>query len=248
MSTLCCAEPGEDNMNHNEAVQLMAVERYLLDELTSELRDEFEEHMFDCAECALDLRAGATFVQEVKLQLPQLAVSPDPAAPGIEPRSGQRSARGFFDWFSWLRPAFAVPAFAALLAVIAYQNFETIPALRASAGSPRLAPWVSFHTGTRGAARLEVPADRKQGAAVVIELSQDIPYASYVFELYDQHGNRFWTQTVSASGQAGNGAFTLLIPGPGLEEESYTLVITGATPQGARTEIDRRILDVHFDD
>ena len=36
----------------------MAVEKYLLQELAGEERDQFEEHFFDCQECATDL--GAT--------------------------------------------------------------------------------------------------------------------------------------------------------------------------------------------
>jgi anti-sigma factor RsiW len=254
MNTFFCADPGEKDMDHDDAVKLMAVERYLLDEMTSELRDEFEEHMFDCAECTVDLRAGSAFIREAKLQLPELTASSPalrPAAP-LRPasRTTARSGAGFGDWFAWLRPAFAVPVFAAMLAVIAYQNIDTIPSLRASASSPRLVPWVSYHTGTRGAARLDVPADRKQGAVVVIELSQEIPYANYVFDLYDLQGKRFWTETVSASNQAdnGNGTFSLMIPGAGLEQGNYTLVISGVNAQGARTEIDRHIFDIHFED
>jgi anti-sigma factor RsiW len=250
MNTECCADPGEKDMDHNQAVKLMAVEQYLLDEMTSELRDEFEEHMFDCAECTVDLRAGSAFIREAKLQLPEM-IAPSPAVrPAASSRPAPASRSKSIDWFAWLRPAFAVPVFAAMLAVIAYQNIDTIPALRASADSPRLAPWVSYHTGTRGAARLDVPADRKQGAVVVIELSQENPYANYVFDLYDLQGKRTWTETVSAPSQAanGNGMFSLMIPGAGLEQGNYTLVISGVTAQGARTEIDRRIFDIRFDD
>ena len=32
-------------------------------------------------------------------------------------------------WLAWLRPAFAVPVFALLLAVVGYQNFVTVPRL-----------------------------------------------------------------------------------------------------------------------
>lgn len=49
-------------MSHDEAVETFAAEQYLLEELDSRLREEFEEHLFDCQECALDLRAGATFL------------------------------------------------------------------------------------------------------------------------------------------------------------------------------------------
>ena len=35
-------------MDHDEAVRQKATERYLLDELDAEIRDQFEEHLFDC--------------------------------------------------------------------------------------------------------------------------------------------------------------------------------------------------------
>jgi hypothetical protein len=49
-------------MSHDEAVECFAAEQYLLDEMTLELCDEFEQHFFDCRECAIDLLAGATFL------------------------------------------------------------------------------------------------------------------------------------------------------------------------------------------
>ncbi len=218
----------------------MAVERYLLDELAPEIRDEFEEHLFDCAECSLDLRAGAAFVGEAKLQLPNLVSSHRAAAQKPQTRGK--------DWFAWLRPAFAAPAFAALLGVIAFQNLSTIPSLRSAAREPRLTPWVSFHTGTRGDAHLAVPADPKQGTELLIQIPQENGYASVSFDLYDPQGKRVWTKTAAASGETGRpgGAFSLAIPGAGLSQASYTLVVSGNSAQGGRTEIDRRILDVHF--
>jgi anti-sigma factor RsiW len=234
-------------MEHQEAVQQMAVERYLLDELTPELREDFEEHLFDCAECSLDLRAEASFIQEAKVQLPALVTSAQPAA---KPASSKIAPRRT-DWFAWLRPAFAVPVFATMLAVIGFQNLSTIPSLRRSAAQPRIAPWVSFHTETRGNANLVLPADPKQGATLLIQVSQEDGYASYGFDLYDQHGKRIWTLTAAAAeaSQAvgAGGAFSLTIPGAGLEQEPYTLVVSGISPQGSRTEVGRRILDVHFD-
>jgi len=228
-------------MKHEEAVEQMAVERYLLDELTPGLREEFEEHVFDCAECSLDLRAEAAFLEEAKIQIPMLV----PPAPAARPKPAPRRT----EWFAWLRPAFAVPTFAALLAVLGYQNLRTIPSLRTASTEPRLAPWASFHTGTRGDAHLAVPADRKQGTVLLIEIPQENGYTTYRFDLYDQQGKRFWTQTAVPAGQAemGSGAFSLMIPGAGLQEGSYTLVVSGVTPQGGSTQIDRRILDVHFE-
>lgn len=229
-------------MEHSEAVQEMATERYLLDELNPELREAFEEHLFDCPECALDLRAGAVFLDEAKVQLPQIVAAKTPAPAKPESKRPR--------WFFWASPAFAMPVFAALLAVIAYENFSLIPALRTATTEPRLAPWASVHAGTRGANPTEVRADRKQGATILIDLPQQPVYTSYTVDLYDPQGKHFWSQAVPGSFQDGSGGKTLslVIPGPGLQQGSYTLNLSGISPQGARTEISRRALDVHFDE
>ena len=133
-------------MDHNEAIKEMAAERYLLNELTPELRDAFEEHAFDCPECALDLRAGSTFINIAKDELPGLAAA-FPASSQPEPT---RPVKRRIDWRSWLRPAFAIPAFAALLVVVFYQNLATIPSLRRAASEPSVVPSAAFHAGTRG--------------------------------------------------------------------------------------------------
>ena len=233
-------------MDHSEAVQQMAAERYLLDELSPELRDVFEEHMFDCPECAFDLRAEDSFLREMKAQLPELM---SPPAKHASPAPDRKAARKF-NWFLWRQPAFAIPAFAALLAVVAYQNVATIPGMRAKMAEPRLLPWTSLHVGTRGSAPTKLQADRAQGAALLIDLPQNPAYTSYLFSLYDAQNKRFWSQAVTpskANNEAGT-SLSLLIPGSGMREGTDTLVITGVTPEGGRAEIDRRVLEIHFDD
>ena len=56
-------------MDHNEALRLHAVEKYVLGELRPSLRDEFEEHFLECQECALDVKAAAEFVDNVRAVL-----------------------------------------------------------------------------------------------------------------------------------------------------------------------------------
>ncbi len=56
-------------MDHNEALRLHAVEKYVLGELPPSLRDEFEEHLFECQECAQDVKAAAEFVDNVRAVL-----------------------------------------------------------------------------------------------------------------------------------------------------------------------------------
>src|SRR3954447_16119494 len=46
-------------MDHLQAVNTLAIERYLLEEMPQEEREAFEEHFFSCVECAEDARAAA---------------------------------------------------------------------------------------------------------------------------------------------------------------------------------------------
>lgn len=232
-------------MDHTEAVQLMATERYLLGELSPEQRDAFEEHFFDCQECAFDVRTEAAFIEEAKAQLPALTSSP---AISAAPAPRQPAPRR--EWFGWLRPAMAVPAFALLLIIVGYQNLATIPSLRSAATTPRLAPWTTIHTATRAGAHQPVVADRKSGAVLLIDNPNDGSYSSLAFELTNPQGKQFWSQTISAPTETGStpATLSLLIPGGGLQQGSYALTITGITPQGSRTQLDRRLLDVRFDE
>ena len=97
--------------DHQRAVSLHAVESYLLDELSSPLREEFEEHFFDCPECAEALRAGLILQQNGRALLraePQLAV-----AAGISGNhAGGRSGRKVVWWRAWLR----IPSLVAMVA------------------------------------------------------------------------------------------------------------------------------------
>ncbi len=79
---------GNKTMDHTAVVRQKMTERYLLDELDPEVRDEFEEHYFDCPECALDIRAGAQFVAHSKTVLAESS-EPTPAR-AIPNRSRRR--------------------------------------------------------------------------------------------------------------------------------------------------------------
>ncbi len=233
-------------MDHSKALQLKAAERYLLNELTPDERDAFEAHFFDCPECALDLRAGDAFVEEAKIQLPELTCPPPAPIPF---HSGKLNVKREW-WQNWLRPVFAAPVFASLLLVIGYQNLVTYPALRASADQPRLLPWAPLHGATRGG--LTIAADRRHGVALPVDLPQEPTgaYASYAFDLFDPQGKLAWTglaaaPTVEASESQ---RLSLVIPGATLKDGSYTIAISGVAAHGERTEIDKYVFDLHVSD
>jgi hypothetical protein len=236
---------GDGSMDHNEAVKQKAAEKYLLNELPTDARDAFEEHFFDCPDCALDLRAGAAFINEAKTQLPELAASQPPRV-SPEPKKLNEKRNG---WLSWWSPAIAAPAFATLLLFIGYQNLVTYPALRATADQPRILPVVPAHGATRGA-HIPVSADRKHGVAFPLDLAQQPGIASYAIDLFDSQGKTVWTGTVAAPTGADNPgqSVSLDIPGAVLHTGAYTVAISGISLQGDRTVLDRIAFDVHVTD
>src|ERR1700720_4998634 len=65
-------------MDHDLAVKSQACEKYLLGELSADLREAYEEHYFSCAECATQLRMAAEMVgagQRIFAQTPAPAVA-----------------------------------------------------------------------------------------------------------------------------------------------------------------------------
>jgi hypothetical protein len=230
-------------MDHSEAVQQMAAERYLLDELTPDAREAFEAHFFDCSECAVDLRAGAAFVAEAKAQFPSLAAAPAHA------QSRARSIRVKRRWgLSWLKPVFAAPVFAALLLVVGYQNLVTYPALRAAADQPRLFPWTPLHGATRGALTA-IAADRRHGVVLPVDLPPQPSlgaYASYSFDLFDPQGKLAWTGIAAAGDASDSHRLSLVIPGAMLRDGAYTLAVSGIAANGERTDVDKYVFDLHL--
>jgi len=230
-------------MNHAEAVKEMAAERYLLDELTPDTRDAFEEHMFDCQECALDVRAGAVFVDEAKTQLPKLTVGLG-ASPAIAPPVQKRNR-----WLAWWQPFIAAPVFAALLIVVGYQNMVTFPALRSETSQPRIVPTAPLYGATRGGTQVTFTADRTHGIALPVDLPVDPAmgsFASYSFELYDPDGKLVWTGSLAAPAQTPRSDLQLsvVVPGAMLRNGSYSMAISGVGTNGDKTAMERYAFDV----
>src|ERR1035438_2600632 len=103
-------------MDHDAVVRQQMTERYLLNELDTQARDEFEEHFFDCQACALDVHAGALFIEQSKVAL---AERPEKASAGSLALVPATVKPG---WWQWFRPVLAAPVMALLLVVVGYQN------------------------------------------------------------------------------------------------------------------------------
>lgn len=229
-------------MNHSEAVEQMTMERYLLSELDSEAREDFEEHLFCCPDCALDSRVATLFIEEAKAQLGEIA-------PGQAELKTTKRDKGLAEWFSWLRPAFAAPVFAALVAVICYQNLVTLPVLRKAASQPVVIPDAPLSGATRGAMGTTVVAERGRGIAVPVDIPLDPgigTFVSYSFELYNSQGKLAWSGTIPAPVQRSTGDFelSLVMPGGMLKDGIYVVSISGTGAHGETTPIEHYAFNV----
>jgi len=206
-------------MDHKEALQLQACEKYLLGELSPAQRDAYEEHYFSCAECTLELRSAADFLSAAREALGSHT--------NLKPaRSG---------WFLWFKPAFALPAFALLLSIVGYQNFVTIPQYK-RAGSPRVLPMYSLIAGnSRGGEGLNFLSAPNEPIGLYVDVPTDPAHSTYIVRLEDPTGRSSLLRSISAQDAQKT---QVIVINPGVRAGKYAIVISGssaaATPASAK--------------
>jgi Putative zinc-finger len=221
-------------MDHEAVVRQKMTERYLLNELAPEARDEFEEHYFDCPDCAADVHAGALFVEQSRVVMgveqrgailsERLAAVPARVPVSVPARPG---------WFGWLRPAFAVPVLALLLAVIAFQD-RTNRFLRQTVDSPQILASAVVNVNVRGNEPIAVPAHAGQPFELSLNVPPDSRFASYKLDLYSPQGKLEWSRTVLAAGED-----TLSLYVPGSDPVPGTLAVYGIRTNAEREDLGR---------
>jgi hypothetical protein len=205
-------------MDHDLAVKSEACEKYLLGELSPDLRDAYEEHYFSCAECATQLRMAAELVgagQQIFAQTPAPAVA-----------TGTRVVQEPGGWLRWFRPAIAVPVLATLLLVVGYQNLVLIPQLK-DARAPRVLPMFSLiSANTRGETVPAFTTQPNQPVGLYVDVPADAAYSSYAISVQDPSGKTIPLRSLSyAEAQKTQ----VVIVNPVKTSGKYTLIISGQT-------------------
>jgi len=225
-------------MDHSEALRLKATEKYLLNELDSEQLDQFEEHMFDCPDCAVDVRAASMFVEQSKAVL---AEGRDPV-----PVKLARATHG--GWLNWLRPAFAAPALALLLLVVGYQNLVTYPKLQQAISTPHSLPWAAVNVGTYGAGDVgtEIPVIPGRGFLLLVRIPPEAAFTHYSADLFDPAGQRELSLTIPVPSDRDQkqDRWAILVPGASWVPGTYTLKIRGTTSAGEARELGQTSFDL----
>jgi hypothetical protein len=202
-------------MTHQQALDGLASERYLLNEMAEVERFEFEEHYFDCAECAEDLRLGDLIRQEARRSGSALAADRQAGRPAVVLTSAK--------W--WRRPMVAAPwAVAATLAmVVGYQSLVTVPGLRGSVSSQSIEP-VMLRGATRGAATTVTIAPGQRFIALSADLLTTPQSSSLAYEILD--ANRSAVTSGRSSVPASGAPLMLLVPVDELQTAGrYTLTL-----------------------
>ena len=216
-------------MNHQDATQAMVVEKYVLNELTPELRAEFEEHYFECAECAMDLRATTAFLDAAKAEFK--------AASAAKPLPVAAKRRGSWLWM----PSFVMPALAACLLFIAYQNTVVVPRLHrqiAQFSSPEILPSVSLiGEDSRGGAIPSMTVPAGHPFLLLMDIPTQDRFSTYTCSLYSPAGKLAWQVHVSA--QQAKDTISITVPAAGRMDGEYSLHVQGNTgPSNPETPVD----------
>lgn len=226
-------------MNHPDAIDTGAAERYALGHMSDSERDAYEEHFFDCPECADEVRTAALFMDSARAVLAEKRPAGVPVA-GIVPRRPEPSPVSLWDR---LRPAFwpmplgAAAALALLLGGPAtYLALVKVPELqRARVEAEGLQAASSyFLTVSRG----EPPvvsvsgSQRMAGLRLSKSLARSFPY--YFCEVRDKGGRVVLANVVPAPPA---GELQILLPAGRLEPGAYVIAVAGLESPSSRTPV-----------
>ena len=219
-------------MDHNEAMHSQACEKYILGELSPELREAYEEHYFSCQECALHLRTTTQLLGSTR-QI--LAAQPATAAPvAARPPAG---------WLVWLKPSVAIPVFATLLLFIGYQNLVTIPHYQQSS-SPTILPMYSLIAGnTRGEQGLVFTVSPNQPFGLYVDVPADPSYSTYLLRLQGPAGAIVPLRSLTAAEAQKTQVVTF---SPARLAGNYALIISGLANPAADPSTTTELARIQF--
>ncbi len=200
-----------------------AAEKYVLGEMKGELRESFEEHYFDCAECALDVKAAATFIAASK-DIFQEAPVTAPAATD-EKRSGAA-----WGWRGWLKPLIAVPALGVLVVMLAYEGHHLKSGVKEQLGAEQNLV-ASAEFGLRGGDRVAnentlVRVHAGETFGLHFDFTPTQTLEKYSGEVQDSTGRALMEVEISA--ERVNKEVKFVVPAGRLGTGQYALVVYGS--------------------
>ena len=229
-------------MQHKEADQSLAVERYLLGDMTTAEIAQFEEHLFICSQCAEAVKTGVVFVENAR------AVFREPLAhAGREATAKTVRWKRTPWWKKLLAPTF-LPALAALalVCVAGYQQLVVIRSLRtrlAEATAPQPLASFALHAVSRSAPQSIVVPANVRFLSLYFDVAEENA-SGYSCSILDGTGSVKFTEHLLRGKPETGGVLTLLIGRSTLPAGDYTLVVSGDSPHA--TEIGRYPFKIEY--
>jgi len=221
-------------MNHQQAIDSMAVERYVLGEMTATDRQAFEGHYFNCPECLEAITFASDFLEAGREQV----VEPNPVQ-AKDPTPAWRQRIFSTSWWFSPVPAFASAAFLAVFGLSIYQGVELAQVKKSLhtpsvvAASVFLPPSARAGSDARGAELPMITVDRNQAFELDLDLPEHDQYASYEGEIISKSGSSAIPAfPLPAEHLNQTSRFQLAIP-PTLPQGTYQFIIRG-TNNGAK--------------
>ncbi len=210
-------------MDHETCVKTLAAEKYLLGELLSPEREGFEQHFFECPECAENVRLGFQFGENARIVFREESARP------VSKLALWTSLRS---WLASLQPRMLVPVGACIAVAMfsGYQNVVQIPDLRARMGQLGR-PQVLSTALLAPSSRSTPPSIAVPPGAQFVQLSLAtgavVPAAHYQCELRAASGKSVTTLPVPSLDPDAN--LNLLIPVSSLLSGDYEAILSGVT-------------------
>lgn len=218
-------------MDHETAIRIQAAERYVLEEFPPEERAAFEEHFFECPECAEEVRSATIFAANAKAVLRDERAKEQAK---LE-RAAERPARRF----SWVLAASGVLN----VALVAGLGLEWMQS-RKAAGSiePQFYSTVAVTAASRGSQPAAVLPAGARFFGVRFDLLPGEQFESFAYRILDAKGSVRSAGTLAAPFSESSER-QLAIPVAPLEPGDYTVVLVGKQA-GNSKEIGRRTFSI----
>jgi hypothetical protein len=228
------------SMNHQQALETMATERYLLREMTPEERRLFEEHYLECAECLEAVTFGTEFLEAGH----EVAVKQKNAlAPTSVPTWRERLLPVLA---GWLRPAPAL-ALALLLCFIGLNLYQfNVVREQKNLIAELKAPRQEFRFTVTGEARggssdqkiITVP--RNTQLSIRVEFAPGEEFMPYRADILGHDNGVKYSLPLSVGPTDDSVSFS--IPAEALGPGDYDLVIRRQSRNGSSKDLEKRFV------
>ena len=228
-------------MEHEEALRILACEKYLLGELSAEERDAFEEHFFTCRDCARDVRIGEAFIANTRAVLQEQASFP---------AVGRESVFGLLGGLL-RRPAFsgAIALLFLIFGFLAYRGLFQVPALRSELAQLSKAQGYSSYVlrpPARDADQVVPISTRKRFISFTMDVDPEDGFSAYEWRLTGESDEVVFSAVLTAPTPP-RSSLSLLVPSDKLDADRYQLSIYGRSESASsdsQSEIRRYTLQV----